>query len=70
VVPVVSVADVSAVLVTVDWDVEQLPLQLLAPLAPQAQQLLRPLEQRKVPQSHRQLQVAVAVVPAVLVTVD
>ena len=29
-----------------------LPLQLLAPLVPQ---LLRPLEQRKVPQSHRQL---------------
>jgi hypothetical protein len=58
VVPVVSVAVVSAVLVTVDWDVavqEQLPLQLLAPLTLQAQQLLRPLEQRKVPQNHRQL---------------
>jgi hypothetical protein len=47
---------------------EQLPLELLAQ---QAQLSLRLQEQQKVPQSHPQLPVVpVAVIPAVLATVD
>jgi hypothetical protein len=56
--PVDPVAVVPAVLVTVDWGVAvdgSVLLSVLNLLAPLAQQLLRPLEQRKVPQSHPQL---------------